>query len=123
MRDRTLSAKAYSSWQQHTDTHDLARGILSRWSLSLGLLMGNATTENDRPLASVESGEAKLRGTALDGSEQKRAADHARDARNRNPDSVVRVDGEEDTLYTDGLDLEDDPPPMGTSSCYDESPE
>lgn len=31
MRDRTLSAKAYSSWQQHTDTHDLARGITSRW--------------------------------------------------------------------------------------------
>jgi hypothetical protein len=69
--------------------------------------MGNAKTEND----------PELRGDALDGPEQKRAADHTAYQGKRNPDGVVRVDGEKDTLYKDGLDVEDDDsPPMGTSS-------
>jgi hypothetical protein len=85
--------------------------------------MGNATSENNRPQTGEESGESQLRGSALDGSEQKRAADHTKYDKKRNPDSVVRLDGEEDTLYNDGLELEDDTPPMGTSSSYDKSPE
>ncbi|HEV7613544.1 MAG TPA: hypothetical protein VGO37_16820 [Steroidobacteraceae bacterium] len=84
--------------------------------------MGNVTSENDRREASDESGESELRGAALDGSEQKRAAGHTKYAK-RNPDRVMRVDGEEDTLYSDGLELEDDTPAMGTSSSYDKTPE
>lgn len=85
--------------------------------------MAIARTDNDRRDATDEAGESKLRGGALDGSEQKRAVDHTRHAKKRNPDDVVRVDGEEDTLYDDGLELEDDTPPMGTSSSYDKTPE
>lgn len=58
------------------------------------------------------SGENKLRGGALSGSERPQAADHTKYSQQRNPDTEVRVDGEEDTLYGDGLELEDDTPPM-----------
>lgn len=69
--------------------------------------MGNTKIEDD----------PELRGDALDGPEQKRAADHTAYLGKRDPDRVVRVDGEKDTLYKDGLDVEDDDsPPMGTSS-------
>jgi hypothetical protein len=76
--------------------------------------MGNANTENDgaRP---GQSGETELRGGALDGSERKLAADHTQRQKARNPDKVLNVDDEEDTLYSDGLELEDDTPPMGTN--------
>jgi hypothetical protein len=74
--------------------------------------MGNEKTDEDS-----KAGERTLRGDALDGPEQKRAADHTAYQGKRNPDGVVRVDGEKDTLYKDGLDVEDDDsPPMGTSS-------
>lgn len=74
--------------------------------------MGDSRTTGD-PAA----GEKTLRGDTLDGPEGKRAADHAAYEKKRNPDRVVRLDGEEDTLYDDGLDVEeDDSPPMGTSS-------
>jgi hypothetical protein len=53
-------------------------------------------------------GESKLRGNALDGSEQKKAVDHAAFDKSRDPDTVLRIDDEEDTLYNDALELEDD---------------
>jgi hypothetical protein len=68
--------------------------------------MGNANTEIDRA-RSGQSAENELRGDALDGSERKKA---------RNPDTALNVDDEEDTLYSDGLELEDDTPPMGTNT-------
>jgi hypothetical protein len=71
--------------------------------------MGNANTE--------PSGEDKLRGSALTGSEQKNAADHSAYDKSRNPDTVVRVDNEEDTLYSDGLEDADDTPPLGTDNA------
>jgi hypothetical protein len=68
--------------------------------------MGDPRTDDDR-----------LRGDALDGPERKKAADHTAYEKKRNPDRAVRLDGEEDTLYEDGLEVEDeDSPPMGTSS-------
>jgi hypothetical protein len=85
--------------------------------------MAIANTDNEGRNATDEAGANKLRGGALDGSEQKRAVDHTQYAKKRNPDDVVRADGEEDTLYNDGLELEDDTPPMGTSSSYDKAPE
>jgi hypothetical protein len=57
-------------------------------------------------------GENKLRGGALGGSERRQAADHTKYSQQRNPDTEVRVDDEEDTLYDDGLELEDDTPPL-----------
>jgi hypothetical protein len=76
--------------------------------------MGNSRTDEGQ---AADAGEQTLRGDALDGSEQKRAADHTAYQGKRKPDRVVRVDGEADTLYQDGLDLEeDDSAPMGTSS-------
>jgi hypothetical protein len=54
--------------------------------------------------------ERRIRGKNLDGAESKRAADHGSYEKRRNPDTELRLDGEEDTLYDDGLDLQDDDP-------------
>jgi hypothetical protein len=78
--------------------------------------MGNSDTVDD---TTDESGENKLRGEALAGSERKRAADHAQYDKTRNPDTVLRVDNEEDTLYDDGLEVEDDTPTLVTTPGND----
>ncbi len=72
--------------------------------------MGNGKTGDGTDAA----GESELRGTVLEGSEQKRAAGHTLYKKGHNPDTVLRVDNEKDSLYTDGLELEDDTPPAGT---------
>jgi hypothetical protein len=42
----------------------------------------------------------------------------------RNTDQTLRLDGEEDTLYEDGLDLEDDSVPLtGKDGRDDSNPE
>jgi hypothetical protein len=69
--------------------------------------MGNIKSE-DGGTNPLDSGESTLRGRALDGSEQRKAVDHAAYEKTRNTDSTLRLDGEEDTLYDDGLELEDD---------------
>lgn len=75
---------------------------------------------SEDPALPDTAAERKLRGTELKGSEQKSAADHAAYERVRNPDTELRLDGESDTLYNDGLDLEEEPEPLagtrGTSS-------
>jgi hypothetical protein len=69
--------------------------------------VGNRDADNERRQgATDQTGESKLRGDAPAGPEQKRR---------RNPDTELRVDDEEDTLYDDGLESEDDTPPMGTA--------
>ena len=64
--------------------------------------------------------ERKIRGGALEGSDQKSAPDHADFEKKRNPDTALHVDGEEDSLYSDGLDIEEDTDTLagtrGTSS-------
>jgi hypothetical protein len=70
--------------------------------------MGNAGTEDERQGSIDRSGEGKLRGDALAGSDQKRAVDHTTYQKTRDPDAVLRVDDEDDTLYSDGLEVEDD---------------
>jgi hypothetical protein len=77
------------------------------------------THESDSPDPTNPTGEDKLRGSALAGSERQRAADHTEFTKKRNPDAVVRVDNEEDTLYSDGLELEDDTPPLTNSDGSD----
>ncbi len=66
--------------------------------------MGNANDDK----APATASERKLRGTALKGSEQKSAADHTAYEEERNPDTELRLDDETDSLYSDGLDVEDD---------------
>jgi hypothetical protein len=83
--------------------------------------MGNLKTDDERPDATDRSAEAKLRGDALAGSERKRAVDHTAYDEKRNPDKVVRVDNEEDTLYDDGLELDEDAPPLGTAGGVDQT--
>jgi len=58
--------------------------------------------------------EDDLRGESLDGPDRDRAVDHVARKKLRDPDKIVRVDDEKDDLYTDGLELDDDTPPMGT---------
>ena len=80
--------------------------------------MGNAGTD-DKRARPEQSGENELRGDALKGSERKDAVDHTTHQKARNPDEVLNVDNEEDTLYSDGLELENDTPPMGTNRLGD----
>jgi hypothetical protein len=74
--------------------------------------MGGIKTEDAGTSPIDGSGESTLRGRALDGSEQKKAVDHTAVEKTRNTDSTLRLDGEEDTLYEDGLELEDDSAPL-----------
>jgi hypothetical protein len=69
--------------------------------------MGDSKTADGGSGAVDTGGESKLRGRGLDGSEQDKAADHVADAKKRNTDTTLRLDGEEDTLYEDGLEVED----------------
>jgi hypothetical protein len=70
----------------------------------------NKTDEGGIPID--ESGESNLRGPRLDGSEQKQSVAHTAFEKTRNTDATLRLDGEEDTLYDDGLELEDDSAPL-----------
>jgi hypothetical protein len=63
---------------------------------------------DDERLTIDTAGERKLRGIALKGSEQRAAADHLEYETERNPDTELHLDGETDSLYSDGLDLEGD---------------
>jgi hypothetical protein len=62
----------------------------------------------------TDDGETDLLGNSLNGSERDRAADHTAYKKTRNPDTVVRVDSEKDDLYSDGLEIDDDTPTLGT---------
>jgi hypothetical protein len=70
--------------------------------------MGDSDSTNDDDAGAATAPERRLRGAALDGSEQKSAADHTRYEERRKPDAELHLDGEPDSLYSDGLDVEDD---------------
>jgi hypothetical protein len=77
--------------------------------------MGNDNSPIDDGATTESTGDRKLRGIALNGSEQKAAADHVEYEMGRNPDTELHLDGEPDTLYSDGLDIEEDfDTPAGT---------
>jgi hypothetical protein len=61
-----------------------------------------------------DDGDRDLHGEELTGPDRKRAVDHVKKEKGRNPDATLRLDDETDTLYNDGLDVEDNTPPMGT---------
>ena len=69
--------------------------------------MGNNETSGDN-IPIDQTGESTLRGSALDGSEQKKSVTHTAFEKTLNPDATLHLDGEEDTLYDDGLELDDD---------------
>jgi|HubBroStandDraft_1064217.scaffolds.fasta_scaffold01095_6 hypothetical protein len=76
--------------------------------------MGNETHPTDDPATEIV-GEGKLRGSALNGSEQKAAVDHSEFERQRNPGTELRLDGESDSLYGDGIDIDEEfDTPAGT---------
>jgi hypothetical protein len=68
--------------------------------------MSNETSATDGPTTN-SAGEDKLRGTALNGPELKDAADHSEYERGRNPDTELHLDGETDSLFGDGIDIEE----------------
>jgi hypothetical protein len=67
-------------------------------------------TPRDDKKESDTGAERRIRGKNLDGAEKKGAVDHDSYEKRRNPDTELRLDDETDTLYDDGLDLEDDDP-------------
>ena len=69
--------------------------------------MGHETPSAD-DRATDTADERKLRGIALSGSEQKAAVDHSEYEGERNPDTELRLNGESDSLYGDGIDIEGD---------------
>jgi hypothetical protein len=71
--------------------------------------MGNSDSPKDSKQAATAA-ERRLRGADLEGAENKRAADHDDYEKKRNPDTELRLDGEEDTLYDDGVDTSDEDP-------------
>ena len=76
--------------------------------------MGHETPPAD-DRATDTADERKLRGIALSGSEQKAAVDHSEYEGERNPDTELRLNGESDSLYGDGIDIEGDfDTPAGT---------
>jgi hypothetical protein len=70
--------------------------------------MGDANSIDDGKPGSATASEGRLRGSALKGSERKAAADHTEYEERRSPDTELHLDGETDSLYHDGLDVEDD---------------
>ncbi len=74
--------------------------------------MADEKVDDAQPDSPDASGETALRGKVLHGSERRESVDHEQYSRTRNPDTVLRTDGEKDTLYNDGLDIEDDTPPF-----------
>jgi hypothetical protein len=69
--------------------------------------MGNETSSIEEPTADTD-GEVELRGVALNRSERTDGVAHSDRERARNPDTELHLDGEKDTLYSDGIDIEED---------------
>ena len=74
--------------------------------------MGDIRTDDGDNIPGDSSDESHLRGGPLDGSERKKSVGHTAYEKTRNPDATLHLDGEEDTLYDDGLELEDDSAPL-----------
>ena len=82
--------------------------------------MGTMNTDQD-DVPIDKTGESTLRGSALDGAEQKKSVAHTAFEKTRNTDATLRLDGEEDTLYDDGLEIDDDPAPLTGKDGRDDS--
>jgi hypothetical protein len=72
-------------------------------------------TENDK------AGETRLKGKSLGGADQKQSVEHTAYEKQRNTDTVIRLDDETDTLYDDGLEVKVDSPPLTGADGVDDS--
>lgn len=70
--------------------------------------MSNPKDPNSNDAPAEDSSESHLRGDVLSSSEEATAADHVTYKQSRNPDTELHLNGEDDSLYNDGLDLDDD---------------
>lgn len=80
--------------------------------------MGDPKTNN---LPGDRTGENRLRGGSLTKDGNRTAADDTGKQQAEDTDQVLRTDGEEDTLYEDGLDLEPDSHPLTGINGRDDS--
>ncbi|HEY2779185.1 MAG TPA: hypothetical protein VGI90_00305 [Steroidobacteraceae bacterium] len=74
--------------------------------------MGDIRTEDGDSIENDRAGESHLRSGPLDGAEQKKSVAHTEYEKKRNPDATLHLDDEEDTLYDDGLELDDASAPL-----------
>jgi hypothetical protein len=80
--------------------------------------MGDPKT-NDPP--GERAGETRLRGGSLSRDERRTEVDAAARQTSEGTDDVLRTDDEEDTLYEDGLELENDERPLTGINGRDDS--
>jgi len=67
------------------------------------------------------SGETRLRGGPLSKDDRHTAADDVARQKSQDTDAVLRIDDEKDTLYEDGLELEDTSRPLTGINGKDDS--
>jgi hypothetical protein len=80
--------------------------------------MGDPKT-NDSP--GDRTGESRLRGGSLTNDGRRAEVDRVANQQSEDTDQVLRTDDEEDTLYDDGLELEDDSRPLTGVNGRDDS--
>jgi hypothetical protein len=76
---------------------------------------------NNPPSSGDRAGETRLRGGSLNKDEKGKEVDSLAKQKSEDTDAVVRTDGEEDTLYEDGLELENDSRPLTGINGRDDS--
>jgi hypothetical protein len=74
--------------------------------------MGSINTDDGDQIPADTAAESNLRGDKLSGVDRKNAVDHVAYEKARNTDTTLRLNGEKDTLYDDGLDVEDSSAPL-----------
>jgi hypothetical protein len=74
--------------------------------------MGNVNPDDPEATPADRATKSKLRGRSLVGSDQNASVDHTEYEETLNTDTTLRLDDEEDTLYDDGLELDDDSAPF-----------
>jgi hypothetical protein len=80
--------------------------------------MGDPKTNN---LPGDRAGATRLRGGSLTNDGKHAAVDDAANSQAEDTDQVLRTDDEEDTLYEDGLELENDSRPLTGVNGRDDS--
>jgi hypothetical protein len=73
------------------------------------------------PSSGKPAGETRLRGGSLSNDERRTSVDSVEQQQSEDTDAVLRTDGEEDTLYEDGLELENDSRPLTGINGKDDS--
>jgi hypothetical protein len=75
----------------------------------------------DSPGSGKAAGETRLRGGSLSNDERHTSVDEVEKQQSEDTDTVLRTDDEEDTLYEDGLELENTSRPLTGINGKDDS--